>query len=89
MALEVETMIALRLADELVEAVENLETLPSREAAANLRRTLVERCAFHRKLMKDHPPARSEILERLQREQTLLALTREFREAPNESPLLQ
>ncbi len=34
MALEVETMIALRLADELVESIENLETLPSREAAA-------------------------------------------------------
>jgi hypothetical protein len=49
MALEIERIIALRLADELVESVENLETLPTREAAANLRHTLVERCTFYRR----------------------------------------
>jgi hypothetical protein len=89
MALYLETMIAARLADDLSEAMDDLDILPPREAAANLRRTLVERCAFYRKLINDHPDSRFEVVDRLKREQMLLAFTREFRVNPVNSLLLQ
>ncbi len=89
MPLELETMVAARLADDLAEAMDDLDFLPPQEGAANLRRTLVERCTFYRKLIRDHPDSRNEVVDRLKREQMLLALTREFRVDPDSSPLLQ
>jgi hypothetical protein len=89
MALELETMFAARLADDLSEAMDDLDILPPREAAANLRRALVERCVFSRKLIKDHPDSRKELVDRLKRDQMLLAFTREFRANPADSLLLQ
>jgi hypothetical protein len=89
MALEVETMIAARLADDLTEAIENLDTLCPYKAAANLRHTLIERCLFYRGLMRQHPSSRDEIRERLKREQMMLAFAREFRRAPANASILQ
>jgi hypothetical protein len=86
---ELESMIAARLADDLSEAMDGLDILPPHEAAANLRRTLLERCTFCRKLIRDHPDSRREVVDRLKREQLLLAFTREFRENPDNSSLLQ
>jgi hypothetical protein len=89
MPLELETMVAARLADDLAEAMDDLDILPPRQAAANLRRTLLERCRFYRKLIRDHPDSCKEVVDRLKREQMLLVFTRDFRVNPDNSLLLQ
>jgi hypothetical protein len=70
------------LAQELADHVERLECLPPREAAAGLRKTLVQRCLLLRSLMATHYRAKSfpKLMKTLQKEQRTLALTRVFRE---------
>jgi len=86
MAMEVEMLIATRLAAELAESVRNLNALPTVEAAANLRKTLLKRCAFYRRLVKDHPESKEEVFDRLKSDQMMLVLVRQFREAPDDRP---
>ncbi len=82
MALQIETMVAARLAQQLTEAIEDLDILPPREAAANLRRALLGRCVFCRSLLKDHPDSFGDVIDRLKREQMLLVLTRRYQRGP-------
>ena len=88
MALQIETMVAARLAQQLTEAIEDLDILPPKEAAANLRRALLGRCIFCRSLLKEYPASYRDVIDRLKREQMLLVLTRRYRVAPESSPLL-
>lgn len=88
MPLQIETMVAERLAQELTEAIEDLDILPPQEAAANLRRALLGRCIFCRSLLKDHPESYRDVVDRLKREQMLLVLTRRYGVDPENSPLL-
>jgi hypothetical protein len=83
---QVDTVVASRLASDLSAAMDDLDILPPREAAANLRKTLLERCKFYRRLITDYSAAGAH--DRLKREQMLLVLTRQFRENPTNSPLL-
>jgi acetoin utilization deacetylase AcuC-like enzyme len=83
-----ETMIAARLARQLREAIEDLDVLEPKEAAANLRRALLCRCVFCRSLLRVHPESYRDVVDRLKREQMLLVLTRRYRVDPESSPLL-
>ncbi len=53
MAPEVQTIVALRLAEELRECIENMDTLPPQEAAAGIRKTVLARCMLLRSLLPD------------------------------------
>jgi len=81
MALDVQTVVALRLAGELREHIENMDTLPPREAAAGIRKTVLARCMLLRSLMPDcgRRTLRAQVVEALKNEQLMLALARRIR----------